>query len=233
MTRVAIVTGAGSGIGRATALALAADGWQLFLAGRRLARLEAVAVECGAHAVPIACDVTERADRDALVAAAVEALAGAEVAALVQCAGSAVFGPLAEVSEDAMLGQLAVNFTGPAALCRAVLPSLLASGQGRIVNVLSVAAVLAFPGAAAYGGAKAGLLAFGRSLALEVRGSGVQVTAILPGATDTPLWVAGSGPPREQMLSAEAVAEAIRDVLRLPADRNVDELTLMPPRGIL
>ena len=154
--------------------------------------------------------------------------------ALVNAAGSAAFAPLGEMVEADVLSQFAVNLIGPAALCRLVLPAMRRAGGGRIVNVLSIAARHAFAGAAPYGASKAGLLQFGKSLALEVRGEGIQVSAVLPGATDTPLWDGGSSvPDRAEMLRPEAVAEAIRDILLLPDDRAVDELVLMPPKGVL
>lgn len=226
------MTGAGSGIGRATAALLAAEGWTVFAAGRRLPLLEALASESGA--VPIQCDVTVAGARAALVEAAFGDSAPGDRLALVNAAGSAVFAPLAEMSSADVQGQLEANLLGPAALCQAVLPAMKRAGAGRIVNVLSIAARHAFPGAAAYGAAKAGLLQFGKSLALEVRAEGIQVSAVLPGATDTPLW-GGSAfvPDRADMLTAEAVAEAIRDILTMPKDRVVDELVLMPPKGIL
>ena len=81
---------------------------------------------------------------------------------------------------------------------------------------------------------KAGLLAAARGWQAEYRRTGLRITNLLPGATDTPIWDGGSFiPERNDMLPAAAVAEAIRDLILSPSDRNVDELTLMPPKGIL
>lgn len=232
MKRTAIVTGAGSGIGRATAEALAKRGWTLVLAGRRPDPLEETAEACGKGARAFPCDVTKAVDRAALIDAAGKG--GGKVAALVNAAGCAAFGPLEESDEGDVIAQFETNLVAPAALCRGAIPWMRRIGRGRIVNVLSIAARHVFPGAAAYGGSKAGLLQFGRSLSLEVRGEDIQVTAVLPGATDTPLWdAAGGAPDRTLMLSADAVAETIADVLDLPSDRVVDEIVLTPPLGVL
>jgi NAD(P)-dependent dehydrogenase (short-subunit alcohol dehydrogenase family) len=151
---------------------------------------------------------------------------------LVNAAGVAEFGDFSEMSLASVEGQVQTNLMAPLVLCHEIIPWMLASGGGRIVNVLSVAATHAFPGAVAYGAAKAGLLMAGRCLAAEYRRHGIRVTSVLPGATDTPLWGAG-GPDRADMLAAQAVADLIADIVDMPSDRNVDEITLMPPKGIL
>jgi short-subunit dehydrogenase len=227
LTRV-VVTGASSGIGRATALLAAQRGFEVVAVARRADRLASMASESTTtriltHALDL------NGDQSSLIAL-VTGLTPAPLA-LVNAAGVAEFGDFASVDARRMVE---TNLIAPIRLIQALLPLMLESGSGQIVNVLSVAATTIFPGAAAYSASKAGLLAAGRSLAAEVRRKGIRVTSILPGAVDTPIWDGASFvPAREDMLSAEAVAQAIVDILSLPPDRNVDELTLMPPKGIL
>ena len=106
-----------------------------------------------------------------------------------------------------------------------------------IAAVVAAAAALVLPpfaGAAAYSASKAGLFMFGKSLAAEYRKAGLKITSIIPGATDTAIWDRqGFIPPREDMLHSESVGEVIRDVIMSPSDRNIDELVIMPPKGIL
>jgi NAD(P)-dependent dehydrogenase (short-subunit alcohol dehydrogenase family) len=235
-TKRAIVTGASSGIGKATALALADAGVEVVLAARRRVLLEDLADQIrrlGGTATAIACDVSDPADCERLITEA-RALPGAVEPCLINCAGVAHFGPYHESPVAAVEAQLRANLLGPMVTCHAFLPWALQVGRGHIVNVLSVAAKVPFPGAAIYCTAKAGLLMLGTTLAAEYRTQGLRVTSLLPGSTDTPLWDDKEWvPPKEDMLPVAAVAEAVLDVVLLPADRNVDELVLMPPKGIL
>lgn len=235
MKRV-IVCGASSGIGRSTALALAAPDVELVLAARRRQLLEGLAAECeakGARTVVHASDVTQFTDCEELVRTA-SAMPGECQPVLVNSAGVADFGDFASSDVTNLESQIRTNLIGPLFACRAFVPWALQVGSGQVVNVLSIAAAMALPGAAVYSASKAGVLMLGKTLAAEYRKQGLRVTNILPGATDTPIWEGKEFiPPREDMLSVVAVAEAIRDIVLMPEDRNVDELVLMPPKGIL
>lgn len=232
MTTRAIITGASSGIGEAAARLLVAEGIEVVLAARRIKVLETLAEELGplAHAFP--ADV---ADRDACLALIDFARGlGPARPVLVNNAGIAEFGDFASMPLENIERQIQVGLLGPLYLTHAVVPWMLEEGGGHVVNVLSVTATQVFGGAAGYGTAKAGLYMLGRVISAEYRRKGVRVTSILPGATDTPLWDGqGFVPNREEMLPASAVAEAIRDMVLLPADRNVDEIHLLPPFGVL
>ncbi|MBI1757106.1 MAG: SDR family NAD(P)-dependent oxidoreductase [Fimbriimonas ginsengisoli] len=230
------MSGATGGIGRQTARELALRGFDLVLAARRKEDLERLAEECsadGVRSLAVPGDLTLHSACEKAIARAREVFPG-HSPALVNLMGAAKFGPFAGMPWQEIEEQIAANLLGPMQLCHAVLPWMLESGGGRIVNVLSVAADRPMAGAAAYGAAKAGLRHFGRILSEEVRRKGVKVTNLLPGATTTPLWDSvGSMPEREDMLTARAVAEAIAWVLDLPADRTIDELSIMPPKGVL
>lgn len=221
-----VITGASSGIGAATARMLADH--RLILVGRNRERLESVANETNGHA--IVADLTEPAGLEA-VAQSVGNEAGGRV--IVHAAGVAQFGASTEMPWETIQSQLDINLIAPLRLTLRLLPWLL-GGSGQVVNVLSIAATQTFPGAAGYCASKTGLLAAMRSLSAEYRKEGLRVTNVIPGATDTPLWDGGSFvPDRKDMLTAEAVASCIADVVRAPSDRNFDEITLMPPKGIL
>lgn len=235
---VAIITGATSGIGLETARLLAQEGWSLVLAGRRESVLLEVSAECldlGAPvAVPVPCDLTVAEETQRLADAATSFVDGKGRAALVNSAGIASFGAFETSNLDDAVNQVDVNLTGLMRATHALLPILKQAESGHIMNVLSISATHTFGGAAAYCASKAGALMFGRCLAQEVRREGIRVTSLLPGSTDTPLWDKGDWkPPVEDMLSSRAVAEVIRDVLLSPLDRSYDEITLMPPKGIL
>jgi len=235
MIRHAVVTGATSGIGRETSLQLAGAGWHLVLISRRAEMLEEVRGEAmGRGALSVATythDITSRAN-DTLTKF-VEATFHAPFA-LVNAAGGATFGDVISASQDEMIDQIERNLVGPMLMCRALLPAMLEFGGGHIVNVLSVCSKIPFAGTAAYGAAKAGALMFTNCLNAEVRRKGVRVSALLPGAVDTPLWEGkGWKPEKADMLSPAAVAQTIVDILASPADRSFDEVFLMPPKGVL
>lgn len=235
MKKRAIICGASSGIGRATALALSKTGCELVLAARRRALLDELVAQCeknGAKALGVPCDITKFQECEELVAQA--RTLGKAAPVLINSAGVAEFGDFVTTPVASLEGQIHTNLLGPVFACRAVVPWMLEVGHGHIVNVLSISATTVFAGSAAYSASKAGLLMFGKILAAEYRKQGLRVTSVLPGATDTAIW---SGqqfvPSREDMLHPEAVAEVIRDVILLPEDRNVDEITIMPPKGVL
>ncbi|MGV3618201.1 MAG: SDR family oxidoreductase [Fimbriimonas sp.] len=231
MTKRAIVTGASSGIGAATARLLASAGCEVVLAARRGELLEDLAGEIGdlAHAYP-----TDVSDGEACAGLVHFARSlGPAQPVLVNNAGAAAFGDFVTMPLETIERQIQVGLMGPLYLTHAVLPWMLEDG-GQIVNVLSVTATQVFAGAAGYGTAKAGLYMLGRVISAEYRRQGVRVTNILPGAVNTPLWDEQSFVPnREEMLPVSAIAEAIRDVVLLPPDRSVDEIHLMPPKGVL
>lgn len=233
--RVAIVTGAGRGIGRAVAEALAAQGAAVVLAARTRAEIATVAGvirDAGGRALAVPADVTQDARVEALVDETVGELGRVDI--LVTAAGVAAFGPVAGAKTTDWDPMLATNLRAVMACCRAVLPPMIRQRSGTIINVASVAAARPIPGAAAYAATKAGVVAWSRVLAEEVRADGVRVGVISPGAVDTPLWDAiPGGPDRARMLTPAVVARAVMLMVTLPPEATLEDLTLMPAGGIL
>ncbi len=204
---VAVVTGASRGIGRATAEALAKRGLTVALLGRVLGDLQAVASEIernGGHAVPIECDV---ADGEAIHAAATRVLAEhGPPLVVVNNAGIAARASIESMTDEVWNHVLAVNLTGPFRVARALLPAMKTAARGRIVHVGSISSTLGTPNLSAYCASKWGLVGFMKSLAEELRGTGLQTMAVLPGSVDTAM-LKGSGFAPEML--AEDVAGTI------------------------
>jgi NADP-dependent 3-hydroxy acid dehydrogenase YdfG len=233
--QVAIVTGAGRGIGHAVATALAIDGATVVLAARTRQQLAATAAairESGGAALAIPTDVTQDAAVEAMVEQATAELGRVDI--LVTAAGVASFGPVVGNKPTDWDGMLAVNLRAVMVTCRAVLPIMIRQRRGTIINVASVAAQRAIPGAAVYAATKAGVVGFSRVLAEELRGEGVRVGVLAPGAVDTPLWdTIPNAPDRSRMLRPEDVARAAVLMASLPPGAALEELTLLPQGGIL
>jgi NADP-dependent 3-hydroxy acid dehydrogenase YdfG len=234
--KTAIVTGAGRGIGRAIAVAFAAEGAAVALASRSRADLAEVAGEIraagGGRALAIPTDVTNDSAVEALVEQTAADLGRVDI--LVTAAGTAAFAALSDTKPADWDTMLSVNLRAAMVCCRAVLAPMLRQASGMIINVASIAAKRALPGSAVYTATKAGLFGFSRVLAEELRSTGVRVGVLMPGAVDTPLWdsLAGS-PPRDKMLRPEDVARAAVLMAALPPHAVLEELTLLPSGGIL
>ena len=233
--QVAIVTGAGRGIGHAIAAALAREGAAVVLAARtrqQLAQTAAAIREGGGTALAIPTDVTQDAAVEAMVEEAIAELGRLDI--LVTAAGVASFGPVVGTKPADWDGMLAVNLRAVMVTCRAVLPMMIRQRRGTIINVASVAAHRAIPGAAAYTATKAAVVGFSRVLAEELRAEKVRVGVLVPGAVDTPLWDTIPTPPdRSRMLRPEDVARAAVLMASLPPGASLEELTLLPQGGIL
>jgi NAD(P)-dependent dehydrogenase (short-subunit alcohol dehydrogenase family) len=233
--QVALVSGASRGIGRAVALAFAREGARIALLARGRAELERLAdliATAGSSALVVPGDATE----ERAVAGAIEATLArfGRLDCLVTAQGAGTFGPLETSSLAEWDAMLRTNLTATYLLCRGALPPMLAAGQGTIVAVVSLAAVRPIPGCAGYAASKAGVLGLVRTLAAEVRGRGVRVAALCPGAVDTPFWDGIPGhPDRTRMLRPEAVAEAALLVASQPSGAFVEEIVLAPTPGVL
>jgi len=229
--RVAVVTGAGSGMGREIARALAAAGGRVVLTGRRAEPLKAVADQiagAGGVAEVATLDITDRAAIRDLVAGI------GPVDILVNNAGSASRVLNARwLSEEEFLATLNVNLTAVFNFAQAVLPAMLARGAGTIVTVSSLAALNpSLLGGAAYGAAKAGVRNFMGFLHNTYRNQGIRSVCILPGEADTPILENRARPPlpqeRARILAPEDVAAAVLMCATLPPRATVPELHICP-----
>jgi NADP-dependent 3-hydroxy acid dehydrogenase YdfG len=229
---VALVSGGGSGIGRAIALALAARGRPVALLGRRREPVEAALRETGGRGLALAVDVRDETAVAAAVARVEEEVGPIDVA--VPAAGVARVAPFLELPAAAWRESLDTNLLGAANLFRACLPAMRARGRGHLLPILSVAARRGFPSWTAYCASKWGLAGLVAALREELAGSGVRISALVPGATDTGLWreVPGSWD-RAAMIPVEQVARAAVWILEGDESSTVEELRLQPPGGDL
>ena len=233
-----MVTGASSGIGAATARMLAEAGFHVICAARRTDRIEALAAEIaadGGSAAAVACDVTD----DESVAGLAEAVGGT-LNLLVNNAGGA-FGsaPVAEADSDDWRRMFEVNVIGLVQVTRALLPALIASGDGMVLNVGSTAGRIAYEGGGGYTAAKHGTQVVSETLRLELWDQPVRVCEIAPGMvrTDEFALVRFDGDQEKaeaiyrgvpDPLTAEDIADAITWMATRPAHVNVDELVIRP-----
>jgi NAD(P)-dependent dehydrogenase (short-subunit alcohol dehydrogenase family) len=230
--RVAVVSGAGSGLGREIALALARRGHQLAVLGRRRPALEATLTAAGGRGVPFVCDVRDAAAVGEAAVEIAERFGTPEV--IVPAAGMAVVAPFAETSPEAFHDVVATNLFGAFHLMRAFLPAMIDRRRGFLVPILSAAARRGFPGWSAYCASKFGLAGLVAALREELQQTGVRVTALFPGATATPLWDGLPGEwDRRAMIPAGEVARAV--VCALDADERAvyEELHIAPAGGDL
>jgi NADP-dependent 3-hydroxy acid dehydrogenase YdfG len=229
----AVVTGASSGIGAATARRLAADGFHVVLAARRRDRLDALAEEIGGTAVTL--DVTSASS----VAELVEALPG-PVSVLVNNAGGARgLDPIESANADDWQWMYEVNVLGMLRVTQALLPALEASGSGHVVVISSTAGHGVYEGGAGYSGAKHASTAFAETLRLELNGRPVRITEIAPGmvATEEFSLVRFGGDAEKaakvyegvaEPLTAEDIADAVSWAVTRPPHVNIDLMVVRP-----
>ena len=228
MSELAVITGASRGIGLAVARGLAARGHDVALLARTAADLEAAATSCralGVEAWAFPCDV---ADPDSVQAACDAVLARAGVPrVVVNNAGVVHRAPLVETSVAQWRHVVGVNLDATFYVTRALLEPMLAERRGRIVNVASISSTLGTARQVSYCAAKWGVLGFTKALAEELRETGLQTLAVLPGSTDTEMLVGSGFPP--QMQPEEVARVVIYAALDAPAAMNGAGLDVFGP----
>ncbi len=235
-THRALITGASSGIGKATALAFAEAGINLALVSRSRDKLDTVAqaiAHTGVKAAvyPLDLSLIEQ------VKPKLEAIAAEfQPTVLVNNAGMGYTGDLLDTSLADWQRIMALNLTSVFQCIQAVLPGMRDRHQGMIINIASIAAHNAFPGWGAYSVSKAGLISLSKVLAAEERAKGIRVVIVSPGSTNTPLWdtdTVQADFDRSKMLTPEAIAQSILHAALLPPQVVIEEIILMPSAGAL
>jgi NADP-dependent 3-hydroxy acid dehydrogenase YdfG len=231
MTKTAVVTGASSGIGAATARALAEAGWQVFVGARREDRLREVAEPIGATALPL--DITDPASVESFASRLPEALH-----LLVNNAGGAQGVERIEAAvDDKWRWMWETNVLGTMRMTRALLPRLRASGDGHVINLGSIAGFETYVGGAGYTGAKHAERALTRTLRLELLGEPIRVTDVAPGLAETEFSLvrfAGDAERAKSVykgmepLTADDVADCIVWAATRPSRVNIDEIVVRP-----
>lgn len=237
MPAVVFVTGASAGFGTAIARRFAASGSRVILAGRRLERLQTLAAELGAGALPLQLDVSDRAAVQAAVAALPPAFAAVDL--LVNNAGLALgLEPAHRASLDDWQQMIDTNVTGLVNVTHALLPGLVARQRGHIINIGSTAGEWPYPGGNVYGATKAFVHQFSLNLRADLLGTPVRVSNIEPGLCGGTEFStvrfhgdadkASKVYENTQPLTAEDIAETVYWTATLPAHVNINSLQLMP-----
>ncbi len=228
--KVAIITGAGTGIGKGMARAFAREGADLVLASRKRANLDQTAQELadsGVNILVVPTDVTDEAAVDALFEATMQEFGRVDI--LINNSGAFDGGPLDELPLETWLKVLAVNLTGPFLCGRQAMRIMKAQGGGRIINVGSISAQMCRPNAAPYNTTKHGLVGLTKSMALEGREYNVVASMIHPGNTLTERRAASDRvQDDEPMMTVDELAEVAVTMSALPLHVNVLEAIVLP-----
>ena len=228
--KIALVTGAGRGIGKAVALSLAQSGCRVILAARTRAQLEEVHREIrdrGGEALVVVADLTRDEDIQQLVESSRSCGA---VDILINNAGWGKRAPVVKGNIDDWDRTFRVNLRAPMILAKQLLPKMIAKGEGAVINIGSVSGKTGEANGAAYSASKFGLIGFTQSLYEEVREHGIKVAVILPGYVDTPLIPPNRQLDRSKMIQADDIAQAVHYVLTSPATCCPVEITVRPQR---
>jgi NADP-dependent 3-hydroxy acid dehydrogenase YdfG len=229
--RTALVTGGSRGIGLAVARALVREGVRVALVARGADELAARAKELGSATVVVAADVTDAKEVDRAVGAVREAFGGVPDL-LINNAGIFNPKPLHVLTGEEFERMMKINLIAPFFVLRALLPAWKEQQRGHVITLGSVADRSIFADNGAYSASKFGIRAMHEVLRAETKGTGVRATLVSPSAVDTPIWdtvtlpANNRFPPRDQMLTADAVAEAVVWAATRPANVNVDELRI-------
>jgi short-subunit dehydrogenase len=235
--RRALITGASSGIGKATAIAFAQAGFDLALVSRSHDKLQQLAQNIAQFEVDVQffpLDLAQVSDVRSNMQAIAQKIGAVDV--LVNNAGIGYTGELRDTSLADWQQVMDLNLTSVFQCIQGILPGMRDRHQGTIINVASIAAHSAFPGWGAYNVSKAGLVALSKTLAAEERSNGIRVVTVYPGAVNTPLWdtdTVQADFDRSSMLTPDIVAQSILHAASLPSGAVIEELTVMPAGGSL
>ncbi|AFZ20223.1 SDR family oxidoreductase [Allocoleopsis franciscana] len=235
--RRALITGASSGIGKATALAFAQAGIDVALVSRSQDKLEAIATkarEAGVEAKAYPLDLAKIEQVKSEISAIATDFAPIDI--LVNNAGMGYTNPLLETPLSDWQRVIDLNLTSVFQCIQGVLPAMRQQQRGTIINVASIAGQQPFPDWGAYSVSKAGLIALSKTLAAEERPHGIRVVTFSPGAVNTPIWDTDTVQidlNRSAMLTPEIVAQSILHAVMMPEQAVIDSVTLMPSAGAL
>lgn len=226
--QVAVVTGAGRGIGRATAEALARAGAEVVLAARSIHELEETAErvrEVGSSCLIVPTDVSREADCENLIAKTIETFGQADI--LINNAGAAHFAPVWELTTEQFDLSLNVNLRGMFFCSRAALRVMIPRRRGSIINISSSSGKKPYATQGAYCASKAGMIALSKVMAMELRPHQIRVHVICPGGVDTRL-ASEIHPHRDRTgwIQSEDIAQAVLYLLSTPPNITLDELTI-------
>ena len=228
--KVALVTGAGRGIGRAISLMLVQSGCRVILAARTRAQLEEVHREIrdrGGEALAVPTDLTQDEDIQQLVETS---RSWGAVDILINNAGWGKRAPVVKGNIDDWDRTFHVNLRAPMILAKMLLPGMIEKSEGAVINIGSVSGKTGEANGAAYAASKFGLIGFTQSLYEEVREYGIKVAVILPGYVNTPLIPPNRQIDRSKMIQADDIAQAVHYVLTSPATCCPVEITVRPQR---
>lgn len=206
MSKNVLITGCSTGLGRSTALTLAASGWRVFAGVRKTADAKSLQAEAEGELLPLQFDVA-KPDSLAQATESLRKATGGELHGLINNAGVYLGGPLELMKPEEIELTFAVNVTGLLAVTQACLPMLRAAA-GRIVNISSISGLIAMPGVSVYAGSKHAVEAITDSLRVELHPFGVKVVAVEPGGIKTPIWEKGAK--RDQAAADDAATAELR-----------------------
>jgi 3-oxoacyl-[acyl-carrier protein] reductase len=227
-----VITGATKGIGKETAMLLSQSGANLVLGARNENELNMVSARLETKTLAIPVNVSEEESVRNFVNKAISRFG--KIDALINSAGTGVFESLITLSTEDFDRMIAVNLKGTFLCCKYFGQHMLQQHEGKMINVVSIAGTMALPGCGGYSASKFGVLGLSKVLQAELRGKGVQVMSVLPGAVATPFWdKIENKPDVSQMIPVQSLAKHLIYLLCQPEGAVVDEITIMPPLGIL